>query len=128
MSWEVRANTWYEVKVCAVDKSANISAFTALNNTNNNGSGNPTGTVILSAKDTNPPNAPTAVSINSAVRSVFLNWTNPTDSDLSYINIYRNNANTPPTIGTTTPYAKIMSNSYVDSNTTQGTTYYYWLT
>jgi len=128
MQWDVKANTWYEVKVCAVDKTGNISAFTALNNTNDNGVGNPAGTVILSAKDTTPPAAPTSVAATSAIKSVFLSWTNPTDADLAYINIYRNTSNTPPTIGTTTPYAKIMSNSYVDSNTSQGTTYYYWLT
>jgi hypothetical protein len=128
MQWDVKANTWYEVKVCAVDKTGNISAFTALNNTNDNGVGNPAGTVILSGKDTTPPAAPTSVAATSAIKSVFLSWTNPTDADLAYINIYRNTSNTPPTIGTTTPYAKIMSNSYVDSNTSQGTTYYYWLT
>ena len=118
MQWDVRSNVWYEVKVCAIDKSGNASSYTSLTSS----------TVIQSAKDTTAPAAPTSVTATSAIKSVFLSWVNPTDVDLAYINIYRATSNTPPTIGTTTPYAKIMSNSYVDSNTTQGTTYYYWLT
>lgn len=124
MVWDVRANVWYEVAVSAVDKMGNASAYTALT----------TSTVIQSAKDTTAPSAPTLVSATSAIKSIFLSWTNSTDSDLAYVKIYRveTNTSTVPAVPTTGPaqtgYARIMSNSYVDSNTTQGKYYHYWLT
>jgi len=121
MSWDVKGNTYYEVKVSAVDISGNRSAFTNLT----------TSTVILSAKDTVSPNAPTGASMTSAIKSVFITWTNPTDADFKEVRIYRNTTNTAPTIGTTQPYATIKSSGFVDEetqNTVPPTTYYYWLT
>lgn len=80
-TWDVRANTWYEVRVCAIDKLGNTSAFTPLN----------TSSVKLSSKDSTPPAAPTNVTVDSAVRAVFLDWTNATDNDLAGVKIYRSN-------------------------------------
>jgi hypothetical protein len=121
MSWDVRGNTYYEVKVLAVDISGNRSAFTALT----------TSTVILSAKDTIAPNAPTEAFMTSAIKSVFITWVNPTDADFKEVKIYRSTTNTAPTIGTTDAYASIKSSGFVDEetqNTVPPTTYYYWLT
>ena len=77
--WIVVPNTWYEVKVCSIDSSGNTSEYTELNNA----------TVILSTKDNTPPAAPTGVTANSAIRSVFLSWTNPPDKDLAYVKVNR---------------------------------------
>lgn len=121
MSWDVRGNTYYEVKVLAVDISGNRSAFTALNPS----------TVILSAKDTIAPDAPTQAFMTSAIKSVFITWVNPTDADFKEVKIYRSTTNTAPTIGTTAAYAAIKSSGFVDEetqNTVPPTTYYYWLT
>jgi len=121
MSWDVKGNTYYEVKVSAVDISGNRSAFTDLT----------TSTVILSAKDTIAPNAPTEAFMTSAIKSVFITWVNPTDADFKEVKIYRSTTNTAPTIGTTAAYASIQSSGFVDEetqNTVPPTTYYYWLT
>lgn len=77
--WTVVANTYYEVRVAAVDVNDNFSDYTQLTNTN----------VILSAKDTTAPNAPTSVTATSAIRSVFVAWTNPSDKDLAYVKLFR---------------------------------------
>lgn len=121
MSWDVKGNTYYEIKVLAVDTTGNRSEFSVLN----------TSTVILSAKDSASPNAPTGASMISAIKSVFITWTNPADADFKEVRIYRNTTNTAPTIGTTQPYATIKSSGFVDEetqNTVPPTTYYYWLT
>lgn len=86
MQWDVRANTYYEVRVCAIDKSGNRSSYTALTGPTN-------GTVILSARDTTPPGPPTSVTANSAIKSVFLDWINDTATDLAGVKIYRNTVN-----------------------------------
>lgn len=77
--WTVVANSYYEVRVAAFDTEGNFSDYTRLTNTN----------VILSSKDSLAPNAPTSVSATSAIRSVFLTWTNPADKDLAYVKLFR---------------------------------------
>jgi len=114
----LKPNTWYQIRVCAIDAQGNASAYTAENSAG----------FIQTAKDSTPPAAPTSVTITSAIKSIFLNWTNSTDDDWAFVRIYRNTSNTPPTIGTTAPHASIAASSFVDENLTQGTTYYYWLT
>jgi hypothetical protein len=114
-SWEgVAANNYYEVSVCAIDKSGNASGYTVLDSNS----------VHKTAKDTTAPGVPTGLSASSAIKSVFLNWTNPTDKDLAKINIYRHTANT---FASSTLIASIYGNSYTDTTTSQGTTYYYWV-
>ena len=81
MQWDVSANVWYEVRVRSIDRAGNASAFTPLNSS----------TVKISAKDNSIPLAPTNITINSAVRSVFLRWTNASDRDLAGVKIYRSN-------------------------------------
>jgi len=77
--WTVVANSYYEVRVAALDTDGNFSDYTRLNNTN----------VILSSKDTLAPNAPTSVAATSAIRSVFLTWVNPADKDLAFVKVFR---------------------------------------
>jgi len=77
--WTVVANSYYEVRVAALDTDGNFSDYTQLNNTN----------VILSSKDSVAPNAPTSVAATSAIRSVFLTWVNPADKDLAYVRVFR---------------------------------------
>lgn len=113
----LKPNTWYQVRVCAIDKQGNASSYTAENSAG----------FIETAKDTSRPAAPTSVTITSAIKSIFLNWTNATDDDWAFVKIYRNTSNTPPTIGGAF-HASIAASSFVDENLTQGTTYYYWLT
>jgi hypothetical protein len=77
--WIVVANSYYEVRVRAIDIDDNSSPYTELNNTN----------VILSSKDSTAPSAPTNASATSAIRSAFVTWVNPSDKDLAYVKLYR---------------------------------------
>jgi predicted phage tail protein len=116
--WVVKPATYYEVRINSVDTSGNASAYTALTNV----------TVVISSKDVTAPSAPTDVTVTSAVRSVFLAWTNNSaDKDYAKTRIYRGTATGfTPVYGT--PYKEISGNSWTDSNTTIGTPYYYRLT
>lgn len=118
IEWVVKSNTWYEVRVNALDTSANASAYTTLN----------TQTVVKSSRDTTPPSAPTSVTITSAVRAVFLEWVNnPADKDYAFTRVYRSTtAGFTPVYGT--PYKSVSGNSFADQSCTIGTTYYYRLT
>lgn len=107
----VNGNVIYFIRVRANDSDAGFSAWSPEIS-------------IIASRDTVAPAAPTSVTISSAIKSIFLSWTNPTDLDYDRTNIYRATTNSFPG---GTPYARISSNSYVDSAVTQGTTYYYWL-
>jgi predicted phage tail protein len=112
----VPGNTLLFVRVRMNDQSTGRSAFTAFSS-------------IVSAKDTTAPDAPSGFVANSAVASVFLEWTIPPVIDCAEIWIYRNTTGTPPTPGVTTPYKKLGRDSgWTDDGVTQGVTYYYWLT
>jgi hypothetical protein len=114
-SWEgVAANNYYEVSVCAIDKSSNASGYTALDSNS----------VHKTAKDTTAPSAPTNLSATSAIKSAFLNWTNPSDRDLAKINIYRATVND---FAQSALITSVFGASYTDTTTSQGTTYYYWV-
>lgn len=43
--------------------------------------------------DTTAPSAPTAVTATGGYKLITLNWTNPTDADLNYVEIYENTTN-----------------------------------
>ena len=118
MQWDVRANTYYEVRVAAIDKSGNRSSYTAL-------TGPSSGTVILSARDTTPPGPPTSITANSAIKSVFLDWINDPATDLAGVKIYRNTANN---FAAASLKATVYATSFTDTSTSQGISYYYWLT
>lgn len=114
-SWEgVAANNYYEVSVCAIDKSSNASGYTALDSNS----------VHKTAKDTTAPSAPTNLSATSAIKSAFLNWTNPSDRDLAKINIYRATVND---FAQSALITSVFGASYTDTTTSQATTYYYWV-
>lgn len=112
----VAGNVLLFVRVRTNDNNTGRSAFTAYSS-------------IISARDTTAPDAPSGFTANSAVASVFLEWTIPPVIDTAEIWIYRNTTGTPPTPGVTTPYKKLGRDSgWTDDGVTQGVTYYYWLT
>jgi hypothetical protein len=77
--------------------------------------------------DTTPPSDPTGVAATVSGTKVSLKWTNPSDSDLDHINIYRSAAlgSLGSLAGSTT---SATATSYDDSGLTANTTYYYTLT
>ena len=118
----VKANKWYLVKVAAVDKSGNYSSYTATNTQN---------AYVLTEKDLTPPGPPALHGTNhptnpstSAVRSVFLRWTSPSDSDLARIDIYRADG---PAFTTYNKIGSAYGTAWTDSSSVQGTAYRYKL-
>ena len=87
--------------------------------------GNYTATQTLTtAADSIAPGEPTGLTATGSFKNVFLAWTNPTDSDLSYIEVYEsasnNRASATLIVTSDTDYATISAKS------TTATTYY-WL-
>jgi len=118
----VRANQWYLVKVAAVDKSGNYSSYTS--DTLQTG-------YILTTIDSTPPGAPILNGeghptnpSKTAIKSVFLRWTNPSDSDLSRIDIYRSDG---PSFSSYVKIGSASGTAWTDSSTSQGITYRYKL-
>jgi hypothetical protein len=83
-----------------------------------------TTTNISPAVDTTAPGVPTSPSVSGAFQQIDLAWTNPTDSDFSYVEIKRANTATEGdavVIGTTS------GTSFIDGPYTVVLTRYYWL-
>jgi hypothetical protein len=83
-----------------------------------------TTTGISPAVDTTAPGVPTSPSVSGTFQQIDLAWTNPTDSDFSYVEIKRSNTATEGdavVIGTTS------GTSFIDGPYTVVLTRYYWL-
>ena len=107
----VRGNILHYVGIKAIDKSGNKSAFCTDSST-------------TSAKDTTAPSAPTAFTATGGFQLIWLSWTNPSDTDLALIEVYRN---TTDSSGTSVKIAEVGSNQYVDTGLPDGALRYYWL-
>jgi hypothetical protein len=107
----VRGNILFYVGIRAIDKSGNKSAFTSDSST-------------TSAKDTILPAVPTSFAAVSSFKTIFLTWTNPTDKDLSHINIYWNLSNYRPSASL---LAKVKGTFYAHDVGGYGETIYYWI-
>lgn len=96
-------NTEYVYKLVSVDNSDNKSDGTSISITTD------------TATDSIPPNDVSNVTETHTDTSISLSWTNPTNSDLQHIEIFRDNQ----LIHTTT------SDSYTDNNLVENTEYVY---
>lgn len=74
--------------------------------------------------DTIGPAAPTAFSVVGVYRAIRLRWTNPTDGDFGWVNVYRSATNDS---STATKIASISGSGWEDTNVNVGQIYYYWL-
>ena len=79
----------------------------------------------ISAADTEPPAAPTALTATTGAETVALDWADNTEPDLASYRIYRRNAD-----GTwpSAPTATSSASSYTDSSVVGGTSYTYRVT
>ncbi|TSC92582.1 MAG: glycoside hydrolase [Candidatus Berkelbacteria bacterium Licking1014_7] len=79
---------------------------------------------VTASTDTIPPSAPTGISATAGAQKITLAWTNPTESDLAGIKIYR--STTSGTVGDlVTTIANTTTTSYQNTGLTANTTYYY---
>jgi len=111
----VKGNVSYAVKVLAVDKLGNRSAYT-------------TPVTQTSTADTTAPSAPTSPAAAAGFQAVSLSWVNPTAADLDHVDIYENTANDS---GTATKIASVQATSaagqtYSRTGRANSTLYYYW--
>ena len=76
-----------------------------------------------SVGDTSNPNTPIGLTATALIKSVQLEWIANTESDLRHYNIYRGLTSTPREL-----IASINSTTYIDSDVTSGTNYFYCIT
>ena len=79
---------------------------------------------LVTASDTTPPLAPTGITGTAGDGKATLSWTNPADTDLAGIKVYR--STTAGTLGDlTTTINSTTTTSYENTGLSNGTTYYY---
>ena len=74
--------------------------------------------------DTTAPASPSSPGTSADVHTLVVSWANPSDLDLSYIEVKRNSVNTE---GTATVVGRSSGTSFVDGPFAVATTYYYWV-
>jgi len=101
----------YTAKIAAFDKVNNKSSFTT--------------TVSATAGlNTTPPGSATAFSATSSLQTNFLTWTNPTNSDLAYVEVWMATTNNRASAAIV---AKVNGTSFTHSGLTTNQSYFYWL-
>lgn len=76
--------------------------------------------------DSNPPSPVTGVTFTRGLKNITMEWTNPTDIDLAYVQIYISSTITKPA----SPSAQVRGTEYIypaQSSEGKGTTKYFWL-
>lgn len=74
--------------------------------------------------DTTPPGPPTSISVEGLFKAIRLRWTNPTDSDFSYVEVKGHTANSEVDA---TVLGRISGTEYVDEPFNGVVQKYYWL-
>jgi hypothetical protein len=111
----------YNVKVRHIDVNGVASAYTSVVN-------------ITIAVAGSAPSTPTNLAVSSSKGQMLVQWTNPNNSDLRAVKVYRRTANTNPTDDThlvdtlSGEPNKITTTVFGDQDgLTAGTTYYFWV-
>ena len=82
-----------------------------------------TGTIILQGDQTAPAVAST-ITATGGIQQIKLNWENPSDSDLAFIEIFENTTNNQ---GTSTLVVQTLADQHTITGLANDTTKYYWL-
>jgi len=111
----------YNVKLRHIDLNGVASAYTSAVN------------ITISAASS-APSAPSSLTSSTGKQNILVSWTNPNNSDLRAVKVYRRTANTTPTDDTylvDTLYGEpnaITTTIFGDQDgLTAGTTYYFWV-
>ena len=111
----------YNVKIRHIDVNGVASPYTSVVN------------ITISAASS-APSAPSSLSASTGKTNILVSWTNPNNSDLRAVKVYRRTANTTPTNDTylvDTLYGEpnaITTTIFGDQDgLTAGTTYYFWV-
>lgn len=100
----------YTIKVRSVSHLAVRSAFVQ--------------STITTGGDTTAPAAPSLITATGKIRSIVLNWENPSDLDFDSIEVFRNTTNS---VNSATKVAQIAADNWTDTNLDSAVTRYYWL-
>ena len=100
----------YNVRVRSINSFGARSAFVS--------------STLASAGDTTPPAAPTSLSAFGLYKAIELNWTNPADQDLDYIEIWEN---TVDSLGTANLIGTISGTRFFRGGLTNDITRYFWV-
>jgi predicted phage tail protein len=119
--------TTYYYWVRCVDTTGNIGPYNA--GATSGVSGLVDWANVSTPGDTTPPSAPTSLSATPGLNLIWLEWTNPSASDLDLIYVYENSSNSSgtATIIATVPAVASQHGNYIRSNLGNGTQKYYWL-
>ena len=82
-----------------------------------------TGTIILQGDQTAPAGAST-ITATAGIQQIKLNWENPSDSDLAFIEIFENTTNNQ---GTSTLVVQTLADQHTITGLANNVTRYYWL-
>ena len=82
-----------------------------------------TGTIILQGDQTAPAGAST-ITATGGIQQIKLNWENPSDSDLAFIEIFENTTNNQ---GTSTLVVQTLADQHTITGLANNVTRYYWL-
>jgi predicted phage tail protein len=74
--------------------------------------------------DQDAPSIPSSLAATAGASNIRLDWTNPTETDLKIIEVYRHTSNVS---ASATKIASLNSDYFVDQNIATATTYYYWV-
>lgn len=106
----VEENVTYDIRVKAVNQLGVSGAYAA--------------TTAIVGGDTVAPGLPTGITAVGGFKYITVSWTNPTDADLSYIQVYENSVNS--TSGATL-VGQIWGNQFVRTNLGLAQTRWYFL-
>lgn len=79
---------------------------------------------IVAEGDVTAPGVPTGVAVTRDGSSAVLTWTNPTDRDLSYVEVRHALSNN---VSASTVIGRIAGTTFTHAKLTEGTTNYYWV-
>ena len=107
-----------------IDVSVDYTVVVRAENAMGSTSGDVSSGVITPVADTDPPAVPSSVSVNGTFQKIILGWTNPTDKDLSHVEIKRSNDSqeiNATTLGTS------KATSWTDGPLHGAVTRHYWI-
>lgn len=109
--WVVKAGSTVDVRIRAEDTSSNRSGYTEIAS-------------IVAAADENAPGPISNLTATASFRSIFLEWTNPTDDDFSHVEVWMASVDD---IEQATLHARLRTEQATITGLETGTTRYFWL-
>lgn len=104
----------YQVRVRSVNRNEAVSAWVISAN-------------VTAAGDTVAPSAPTAVSVSGVYRGIVVRWTNPTEPDLAFLEVFEQASATPAPTAGSVALARIYGSEFVRAGLNIGDTRWYWV-